>query len=59
MNKWALLARNSMQQNDIHNIPLLRGPGPKKTTNVGYITRGGLTRRIPHGDTKYLLRTVV
>jgi hypothetical protein len=23
------------------------------------ITRGGLKRRIPHGDTKYLLGTVV
>jgi hypothetical protein len=40
INKWALLERNSMQQNDIYNIPLPRGPGPKKTknkkaTNVG------------------------
>jgi hypothetical protein len=65
INKWALLERNSMQQNDIYNIPLPRGPGPKKknkkkeTTNVGQITRGGLKRRIPHGDTKYLLGTVV
>jgi hypothetical protein len=42
INKWALLERNSMQQNDIYNIPLPRGPGPKKkkTTNVGQITRG-------------------
>jgi hypothetical protein len=31
INKWALLERNSMQQNDIYNIPLPRGPGPKKT----------------------------
>jgi hypothetical protein len=30
MNKWALLERNSLQQNDIYNIPLPRGPGPKK-----------------------------
>jgi hypothetical protein len=30
INKWALLERNSMQQNDIYNIPLPRGPGPKK-----------------------------
>jgi hypothetical protein len=45
INKWALLERKSMQQNDIYNIPLPRGPGPKKnthkkTTNVGQITRG-------------------
>jgi hypothetical protein len=38
MNKWALLERNSMQQNEIYNIPLPgpRGPGPKNkkgTTN--------------------------
>jgi hypothetical protein len=26
-NKWELLERNSMQQNDIYNIPLPRGPG--------------------------------
>jgi hypothetical protein len=31
INKWALLERNSMQQNDIYNIPLPRGSGPKKT----------------------------
>jgi hypothetical protein len=31
----------------------------KKTTNVGQITRGELKRRIPDGDTKYLLGTVV
>jgi hypothetical protein len=30
INKWALLERNSMQQNDIYNIPLPHGPGPKK-----------------------------
>jgi hypothetical protein len=39
INKWELLQRNSMQQNDIYNIPLPRGPGPKnqnkKATNVG------------------------
>jgi hypothetical protein len=28
--KWALLERNSMQQNDIYNIPIPRGPGLKK-----------------------------
>jgi hypothetical protein len=53
-----------MQQNDIYNIPLPRGPAPKKKThkkrtNVGQITRGELKRRIPHGDPKYLLGTVV
>jgi hypothetical protein len=53
-----------MQQNDIYeyNIPLPRGPGPKKKhkkrTNVRQITRGELKRRIPHGDPKYLLGTV-
>jgi hypothetical protein len=30
INKLELLERNSMQQNDIDNIPLPRGPGPKK-----------------------------
>jgi hypothetical protein len=30
INKWTLLERNSMQQNDIYNIPLPRGPGSKK-----------------------------
>jgi hypothetical protein len=54
-----------MQQNDIYNIPLPRGPGTKKKkthkkgTNVGQITRAELKRRIPHGDPKYLLGTVV
>jgi hypothetical protein len=52
-----------MQQNDIYNIPLPRGPGPKKKhkkrTNMGQITRSELKRRIPHGDPKYLLGTVV
>jgi hypothetical protein len=55
MNKWALLERNSMQQNEIYNIPLPgpRGPGPKnkkRDNERGYITRGELKRRIPHGD---------
>jgi hypothetical protein len=64
INKWALLERNSIQQNDIYNIPLPRGPGPKKKkhkkrTNVGQITRGELKRRIPHEDPKYLLGTVI
>jgi hypothetical protein len=59
MNKWALLERNSMQQNDIYNIPLPRDPGPKKKDNERQITRGGLKRRIPHGDTNYLLGKVV
>jgi hypothetical protein len=41
INKWAHLERNSMQSNDIYNIPLPRGPGPKKKKrNVGQITRG-------------------
>jgi hypothetical protein len=31
INKLALLERNSMQQNEIYNIPLPRDPGPKKT----------------------------
>jgi hypothetical protein len=31
----------------------------KKGTNVGQITRAELKRRIPHGDPKYLLGTVV
>jgi hypothetical protein len=53
-----------MQQNDIYSIPLSHGPSPKKKkhkkkTNVGQITRDELKRRIPHGDPKYLLRTVV
>jgi hypothetical protein len=50
-----------MQQNDIYNIPLPRGPKKKtqKTWDKLQITRGELKRRIPHGDTKYLLGTVV
>jgi hypothetical protein len=53
-----------MQQNDVYNIPLPRGPGPKKKntqkrTVVGQITRGELKRRIPHGDPNYVLGTVV
>jgi hypothetical protein len=41
-----------MQQNEIYNIPLPRGPGPKtKTTNVEEITQVKEKRRIPHGDT--------
>jgi hypothetical protein len=61
INKWELLERNSMQQNDIYNIPLPRGPKKKtqKTWDKLQITRGELKRRIPHGDTKYLLGTVV
>jgi hypothetical protein len=41
INKWALLERNSMEQNESYYIPLPRGPDPKKkkkqkgTTNVG------------------------
>jgi hypothetical protein len=35
INKWELLERNSMQQNDIYNIPLPRGPGPKKQKQKG------------------------
>jgi hypothetical protein len=40
INKWELLEGNSMQQNDIYNIPLPPGPGPKNqknktATNVG------------------------
>jgi hypothetical protein len=50
-----------MQQNEIYNIPLPRGPGPKKKKDnerrINY--PGGLKRRIPHGDTKCLLGTVV
>jgi hypothetical protein len=33
--KWALLERNSMQQNNIYNIPLPRGPGPKNQKQKG------------------------
>jgi hypothetical protein len=58
--------RNSMQQNEIYNIPLPRGPGSKKKTKNkkkgnerGINYPGGLKRRIPQGDTKYLLGTVV
>jgi hypothetical protein len=40
INKWALLERNSMQQNDIYNIPLPRGPGPKKKTKKRDNERG-------------------
>jgi hypothetical protein len=45
-----------MQQNEIYNIPLPRGPGPKtktkkKPTNVEEITQVNEKRRIPHGDT--------
>jgi hypothetical protein len=53
-----------MQQNEIYNIPLPRGPGPKtkhkkKGNESGINYPGELKRRIPHGDTKYLLGTVV
>jgi hypothetical protein len=54
-----------MQQNEIYNIPLPRGPGPKKQkqkTNergINYYSCGLKKRRILHGDTKYLLGTVV
>jgi hypothetical protein len=53
-----------MQQNDIYNIPLPRGPGTKNQKQKGN-ERGinypcGLKKhRILHGDTKYLLGTVV
>jgi hypothetical protein len=50
-----------MQQNYIYNIPLPRGPGPKKTKRQRtWDTLPGWNkkRRIPHGDTKYLLGTV-
>jgi hypothetical protein len=53
-----------MQQNDIYNIPLPRGPGPKKKPQkenergINYPC-GLKKRRILHGDTKYLLGTVV
>jgi hypothetical protein len=45
-----------MQQNEIYNIPLPPGPGPKnkkqkKATKVGQITQVNEKRRIPHGDT--------
>jgi hypothetical protein len=44
-----------------YNIPLPRGPGPtKKLKDNERGNPGGLKkRRIPHGDTKYLLGTVV
>jgi hypothetical protein len=53
-----------MQQNEIYNILLPRGPGPKNKTQKkgnesGINYPGELKRRIPHGDTKYLLGTVV
>jgi hypothetical protein len=40
INKWALLKETACNQNEIYNIPLPRGPGPKnktqkKTTKVG------------------------
>jgi hypothetical protein len=44
-----------MQQNEIYNIPLPRGPGPKtktkKPTNVEEITQVNEKRQIPHEDT--------
>jgi hypothetical protein len=53
-----------MQQNEIYNILLPRGPDPKTKTQKkgnerGINYPGGLKRRILHGDTKYLLGTVV
>jgi hypothetical protein len=53
-----------MQQNEIYNIPLPRGPGPKTQTQkigneIGINYPGELKRRIPHGGIKYLLGTVV
>jgi hypothetical protein len=52
-----------MQQNEIYNIPLPRGPGPnnqkQKGNERGINYPGGLKCRIPQGDTKYLLETVV
>jgi hypothetical protein len=40
-------------------VPKKKKKKQKKTTNVGQITRGELKRRIPDGDTKYLLGTIV
>jgi hypothetical protein len=57
--------RNSMQQNEIYNIPLPQVLVPKKKKQKqkgnerGINYPGGLKRRILHGDTKYLLGTVV
>jgi hypothetical protein len=54
-----------MQQNEIYNIPLPRGPGPKtkhkkKGNESGINYPGELKKRcILHGYTKYLLGTVV
>jgi hypothetical protein len=53
-----------MQQNEIYNIPLPRGPGlknktQKKGNESGINYPGELKRRIPHEGTKYLLGTVV
>jgi hypothetical protein len=50
-----------MQQNGIYNIPFPRGPGPNNQKQKGN-ERGinyPVECRIPHGDTKYLLGTVV
>jgi hypothetical protein len=55
--------RNNMQQNEIQNIPLPRGPGPKKKKDNerGINYPGGL--KTPDSSrniyTKYLLGTVV
>jgi hypothetical protein len=55
-----------MQQNEIYNIPLPRGPGPKNKTQKKKGNESGINepgelkkRRILHWDTKYLLGTVV
>jgi hypothetical protein len=48
-----------MQQNEIYNIPLPRGPGPKNKTQKKKRNKSGINypgelkkRRILHGDTK-------
>jgi hypothetical protein len=33
INKWALLKETACNQNEIYNIPLPRGPGPKNKNN--------------------------
>jgi hypothetical protein len=49
-----------MQQNEIYNISLPRGPGTKRDNERGINYPGRLKKkRVPHGDTKYLLGTVV
>jgi hypothetical protein len=63
INKWALLketACNEMKSTTYpYHVVLVPKQNTKKGNESGINYPGELKRRIPHGDTKYLLGTVV